>query len=137
MPTPQKFHLSLSILLTTIFSFFLIQSFNSKTNYVAILLNNSKYYYNYRMVSNTLAIYNNLKAIGYTDEEIQVQNNQCTYNLPANIPPGYQRIDDDNISKNLVNQNMQLDLNLEDVSLKRHIMSIANRYEQYDSLNKR
>jgi phosphatidylinositol glycan class K len=32
---------------------------------------------------------------------------------------------------------MQLDLNMEDVSLKRHIMSVANRHEQYDSLNKR
>jgi glycosylphosphatidylinositol transamidase (GPIT) subunit GPI8 len=100
-------------------------------------MNNSKYYYNYRMVSNILALYNNLKSMGYTDREIQVQNNQCTYNLPANIPPGHQRIEDDNISLNLVNKDIQLDLNLEDVSLKRHIMSVANRHEQYDSLNKR
>lgn len=127
----------LKLLTTTILLATLITTTFTSDNYVAILLNNSKYYYNYRMVSNTLAVYNNLKAIGYTDEEIQVQNNQCTYNLPANIPPGYQRIEDDNISANLINPNTQLDLNLEDVSLKRHIMSIANRHEQYDSLNKR
>lgn len=106
-------------------------------NYTAILMNNSKYYYNYRMVSNLLSLYNNLKSIGYTDREIQIQNNQCTYNLPANIPPGFQRIEDDNISENLVKPHMRLDLNMEDVSLKRHIMSVANRHEQYDSLNKR
>ena len=127
----------LKLLTTTILLATLMTTTFTSDNYVANLLNNSKYYYNYRMVSNTLAVYNNLKAIGYTDEEIQVQNNQCTYNLPANIPPGYQRIEDDNISANLINPNTQLDLNLEDVSLKRHIMSIANRHEQYDSLNKR
>jgi hypothetical protein len=89
------------------------------------------------MVSNLSALYNNLKKLGYTDREIQIQNNQCTYNLPANIPPGYQRIEDNDISQNLLNEDTNYDLNLEDVSLKRHIMSVANRHEQYDSLNKR
>ena len=115
----------------------LIPSTRATQNYSAVLLNNSKYYYNYRMVSNLLGIYGKLKKLGYKDEEIVVQNNQCSYNLPANIPASKQRIEDDNTDHNLVNRNMDLDLNLEDVSLKRHIMSVANRYEQYDSKNKR
>ena len=37
------------------------------TKKVAVILNNSKYYYNYRMVSNVTAIYNRLKLLGYDD----------------------------------------------------------------------
>lgn len=127
MPTTIQL-LFLLLTLTTI---------QTKDNYRAILMNNAKYYYNYRMVSNLTALYNNLKKLGYTDREIQIQNNQSSYNLPANIPPGFQRIEDDDISQNLIKKDMNLDLNMEDVSLKRHNMSVANRHEQYDSLNKR
>ena len=110
---------------------------SSKINFSAHLMNNSKYYYNYRMVSNLLGLYSQLKSMGYHDHEMLLQNNQPTYNFPGNIPAGTQRLEDNEVLGNLLNRKTEIDMNLGDVSLNRHIMFVANRYEQYDAKNKR
>lgn len=103
----------------------------------AIILNNSKYYYNYRMATNVSAIYNSLKKLGYTSQNMLLLSNQATFNHPANFPANTQRLHDDNIKQNLITENFQIDSFYDDVTLKKHTMAFSGRYEQFDTLNKR
>lgn len=104
---------------------------------VAVLLNNSKYYYNYRMVSNVLAIYNTLKKLEFSDSDILLGSHQASYNFPANIPANTQRIYDDDLKTSLLTPKMNIDLQYEDVSLHRHLLAFNGRYEENDPLSKR
>lgn len=103
----------------------------------AILLNNSKYYYNYRMVSNTIAIYQRLKRLGFAERDIVAGTNQATFNAWANYPANTQRLEDDNIKTNLLDTETEIDLFNEDINLKRHLMAFNGRYEEGDPMNKR
>jgi phosphatidylinositol glycan class K len=102
-----------------------------------VLLNNSKYYYNYRMVSNVLSIYNMVKNLGFSDDEILSGSNQATFNYPANYPQNTQRMYDDDIKHNLLNEETDLDLSYEDITLWRHLLAFNGRHEDNDPLCKR
>lgn len=103
----------------------------------AILFNNSKYYYNYRMVSNTVALYQKLKRLGFTDRDILVGSNQATFNAYANYPANTQRLEDDDLKSNVLDSQTEIDLLNEDINLKRHLMAFSGRYEEGDPMNKR
>lgn len=107
------------------------------TQKAAAIINNSKYYYNYRMVSNVLSIYNMLKNLGFSDDEILSGSNQTTFNFPANYPQNTQRTHDDDLKHNLLNEETDLDLTYEDINLWRHLLAFNGRHEENDPLNKR
>ena len=124
----MKLHISIILLIT-------VENIYMKN--AAIVFNNSKYYYNYRMVTNTIALYQKLKSSGFTDEDILTGSNQATFNSYANYPPNTQRHEDNNLKSNILDANTEIDLMSEDINLKRHLMAFNGRYEEGDPMNKR
>lgn len=100
-------------------------------------LNNAKYYYNYRMVSNLMAMASKLRVLGFTEDNVLTGNHVAAFNHFANFPPNTQRFEDDEIGQSLLTRESTFDFHNEDVSLKRHLMAISGRFEHDDPLNKR
>lgn len=100
-------------------------------------LNGSKFFYNYRMVSNLLALTRVLHRLGLTNTDMLLLSNQASFNHWANHPPNTQRLEDDDLGRNLLTAGVEVDLMGEDVSLRRHLMGVAGRFEADDPLNKR
>ena len=119
------------------FILFLLLPSMSLERSAAVLLNNAKYYYNYRMVSNVTGMYQGLKRLGFSDQDIMIGSNQTTFNFWANSPQNMQRIEDNNIKNNLIDKDTEIDILYEDMNLKRHLMAFSGRYEEGDTINKR
>lgn len=101
----------------------------------AVLINNSKYYYNYRMVSNVMALASSLKKLGFADADLLLCSHQTSFNYPANTPPNTQRNIDDDLRHNLLTPATQIDVSNEDVSLQRHLLAFNGRHEEDDPLS--
>lgn len=100
-------------------------------------LNLSKFFYNYRMVSNLLAVSRGLRLLGLREADMLLGSTQASFNHWANFPPNSQRFEDDEPGQNLLGGAAQIDLFNEDMSLQRVLMGLAGRFEEDDPLNKR
>ena len=113
----------------------LVSSISAKRLFVG--LNNAKYYYNYRMVSNLLAVSSKLQVLGIGGKNALTGNHVASFNHFANFPPNTQRFEDNEPKKNLLTSESSFDFFNEDVSLRRHLMAISGRFDWDDPLNKR
>lgn len=107
----------------------------STSRNAAVLINNSKYYYNYRMVSNVMALANSLHKLGFSDSDLLVCSHQTAFNYPANTPANTQRNIDDDLQHNLLTPQSKIGLVYEDVSLWRHLLAFNGRHEEDDPLS--
>lgn len=100
-------------------------------------MNNSYYYFNYRMAGNVIGLTQKLKKLGFPKEDIFVVSNQASFNYPANFPPNTQRFIDDEPGKNELDHKIEYNRFYEDASLDTHLNAFSGRHEEFDPLFKR
>merc|ERR1719160_1116783 len=108
----------------------------SERNNWAVLVDTSRYWYNYRHNSNTLTFYRTLKRLGIPDSQIILMLGEDAACNPRNSRPG-QIFNEQHHSINLYGEDVEVDYRGDEVSVDNFIRLLVGRHPPGTARNKR
>eukprot|EP01071_Lankesteria_metandrocarpae_P005059 Lankesteria_metandrocarpae@DN3837_c0_g1_i1.p1 len=108
-----------------------------QTNNWAVIINTSRYWYNYRHSANALTFYSVAKRLGIPDERIVLMLSEDFACNPRNAMPGTEYNSGDNSRVNLYNTDIEVDFRGDDVSVETFIRVLTGRQASSTPRSKR
>jgi len=124
------------LLVVVLFLLQVLTSISSKSNKWVIILNTSKFWFNYRQTTNSLMIYEILRENNIPDENIILMSPDNIACNPRNNVPGVISVYDNTKEPNLYHD-IEMDYKGLDVSVDNFLNIIRQRHEPNTPLNKR
>lgn len=125
-----------SIFLLNMMAWTLPTCFAGHTNNWAVLISTSRFWFNYRHMSNTLSIYRTVKKLGIPDSQIILMLADDIACNPRNVFPG-SIFNNANRELDLYGENIEVDYRGYDVTVENFIRLLTNRWPSSHAASKR